>query len=55
MQDQSPLIAYPKTRNGVDDYEFITGAQLNRLVDGAAKALLAAGVEAVVCTIPQPL
>ncbi|KAI9743887.1 MAG: hypothetical protein M1818_002621 [Claussenomyces sp. TS43310] len=45
--DQSPLIAYPKTRSGVSDYEFFTGKDLNRLVDGAAKSLIAAGIEPV--------
>jgi hypothetical protein len=45
--DQSPLIAYPRTQHGVDDYELFTGAQLNRLVDGAVRALLGEGVEAV--------
>ncbi|KAF8862994.1 putative NRPS-like enzyme [Acephala macrosclerotiorum] len=45
--DQAPLIAYPKTKDGVDDYEFFTGKKLNRLVDGAVKALIAMGVEPV--------
>jgi hypothetical protein len=47
--DQVPLIAYPKTKHGVDDYEFFTGSQLDRLVDGAVKSLLEEGVEVVVC------
>lgn len=46
--EQVPLIAYPKTRDGVSDYEFFTGRELNRLVDGAAKALIGMGVEPVV-------
>jgi hypothetical protein len=50
--DQSPLVAYPKTKQGVDDYELFTGAQLNQLVDGAVRALLADGVEAVVRDLP---
>lgn len=50
--DQSPLIAYPKTKHGVDNYELFTGTQLNQLVDGAVRALLAEGVEAVVRTVP---
>lgn len=49
--DQVPLIAYPKTKHGVDDYELFNGAQLNRLVDGAVKVLLAEGVESVVRTL----
>ena len=47
-EDQSPLIAHPKTKLGVDDYELFSGQQLNRLVDGAAKALSKAGIEPVV-------
>ncbi|KUJ18954.1 putative NRPS-like enzyme [Mollisia scopiformis] len=45
--EQVPLIAYPKTTDGVDDYEFFTGKELNRLVDGAAKALIGMGVQPV--------
>jgi hypothetical protein len=41
--DQTPLLAYPKTRLRVSDYELVTGATLNRFVDGAAKALLESG------------
>jgi hypothetical protein len=48
--DQTPLIAYPATKHGVGDYELFTGAQLNRLVDGAVRSLLGEGVEAVVRT-----
>ena len=46
--DQCPLIAYPKTQHGVDDYELINGSQLNRWVDGAVAALMKEGVEPVV-------
>ncbi|KAE8441859.1 hypothetical protein EG329_004214 [Mollisiaceae sp. DMI_Dod_QoI] len=45
--EQVPLIAYPKTSDGVDDYEFFTGKELNRLVDGAAKALIGMGIQPV--------
>ncbi|PMD33859.1 putative NRPS-like enzyme [Hyaloscypha variabilis F] len=45
--DQSPLIAYPKSKLGVADYEVFTGKQLDRLVDGAAKALLEAGLRSL--------
>jgi hypothetical protein len=48
-EEQVPLLAYPVSRKSVDDYEFFTGAQLNRLVDGAAKALINVGFEPVVC------
>jgi hypothetical protein len=46
--DQTPLIAYPKSIHGVTDYEFVTGNDLNRLVDGGAKALIRAGITPVV-------
>ena len=46
--DQVPLVAYPKTKTGVTDYEHFTGAHLNRLIDGAAKALLNSGIEPIV-------
>jgi hypothetical protein len=46
--DQTPLIAYPKTRFGVSDYELITAVTLNRFIDGAAKALLESGFPPVV-------
>jgi hypothetical protein len=50
-EDQSPLIAYPKTKLGVTDYELFTGEHLNRLVDGATKALIKAGIPPVVSNI----
>ena len=46
--DQTPLLAYPKTPLGVDDYELFTGAYLNKLIDGVAKVFLEAGIEPVV-------
>ena len=46
--DQCPLIAYSKTKHGVEDYELFNGTQLNRLVDGAVKALIKEGVDPVV-------
>lgn len=53
--DQSPVIAYPKTELGISDYELFTGRDLNRLVDGAAKSLIKAGLEPVVCALPTIL
>lgn len=44
---QKPLLAYPAPK-GVDNYELFTGSHLNRLVDGAAKALLKLGFEPTV-------
>lgn len=46
--DQTPLIAYPKTHLGIDDYELFNGKTLNRLVDGASKFLISIGLLPVV-------
>lgn len=50
-EPQTPLIAYPKSRLGVDDYEVFTGSDLNRLVNGGSKALMGMGLAPVVCTL----
>lgn len=47
-EDQVPLVAYPKSKLGIADYEFFTGKQLDRLVDGAAKALIKSGLRSLV-------
>lgn len=47
-EDQTPLLAFPKTSQCVTDYEPITGATLNCFVDGAAKCLIRKGFPAVV-------
>jgi hypothetical protein len=47
-EDQSPLLAYPKSKHGITDYELFDGRQLDRLVDGAAKALIDAGIRPLV-------
>jgi hypothetical protein len=47
-EDQSPLLAYPKSKHGITDYELFNGRQLNQLVDGAAKALIVAGIPSLV-------
>ncbi|KAM0806547.1 putative NRPS-like enzyme [Seiridium cardinale] len=41
--DQTPLLAFPKSKHGVVDYEPISGALLNQFVDGAARCLMARG------------
>ncbi|RDW69422.1 hypothetical protein BP6252_08442 [Coleophoma cylindrospora] len=46
-EDQTPLLAYPKSRLGVADYELIPGKLLNRFVDGAVESLLRLGIEPV--------
>jgi acyl-CoA synthetase (AMP-forming)/AMP-acid ligase II len=50
-EDQTPLLSYPKSKLGITDYEFFTGKDLNRLVDGAAKALIKRGIKPVVCML----
>ena len=49
--DQTPLLAYPKSRLGVTDFELISGKQLDSLVDGAAHALIKIGIAPVVSYI----
>ncbi|KAI0971263.1 putative NRPS-like enzyme [Xylaria arbuscula] len=44
--DQTPLIAFPKTRTSATDFEPIAGAALDRFVDGAAKSLIQRGLVA---------
>jgi hypothetical protein len=51
--DQSAVIAYP--RLGITDYELFSGRDLNRMVDGAAKSLIKAGLSPVVCAYPTIL
>ncbi|KAE8548968.1 hypothetical protein EYB25_009351 [Talaromyces marneffei] len=46
-EDQTPLIAFPRTRQGYTDYEPVTGATLNRFVDGTAKCLIEKGFQPV--------
>ena len=50
---QVPLIAYPKSKLGITDYEFFTGKQLDRLVDGAAKSLINSGLKPLVRQPPS--
>uniref|UniRef100_A0A093VDW2 Linear gramicidin synthase subunit D n=1 Tax=Talaromyces marneffei PM1 TaxID=1077442 RepID=A0A093VDW2_TALMA len=46
-EDQTPLIAFPRTRQGYTDYEPVTGATLNHFVDGTAKCLIEKGFQPV--------
>jgi hypothetical protein len=46
-EDQFPLYAFPKGQT-VDDYEMISGKMLDRLIDGACKVLIEAGLGPVV-------
>lgn len=45
---QTPIIAYPKSSQGITDYEFFTGSDIDYLVDGAAKAFIGSGLKPVV-------
>jgi hypothetical protein len=53
-EDQNPLIAYPRSKQGITDYELFSGRQLDLLVDGAAKRLLEAGIEPLVRSTTLP-
>ncbi|KAG6035344.1 putative NRPS-like protein biosynthetic cluster [Claviceps citrina] len=46
-QDQTPLLAFPRSRNGVADFERLSGAALYRLINGAARSLVDKGFPAV--------
>ncbi|KAI1126135.1 hypothetical protein F5Y10DRAFT_293994 [Nemania abortiva] len=41
----SPILAYPRTAQSVDDYEKFTGKQLDQFVDGAVKYFLSRGLK----------
>ncbi|KAI1154384.1 hypothetical protein F4825DRAFT_472375 [Nemania diffusa] len=41
----TPILAYPRTARGVDDYEKFTGKQLNRFVDSGVKYFLSQGLK----------
>lgn len=48
-ENQVPLLACPSiSANKVDDYELVTGHELDRLIDGAAKKFLSCGIKPVV-------
>lgn len=51
-EDQTPLFAYPKSRRGVTDFEYVTGKDLDRLVDTAASTFGRAGFVPVVGSAP---
>lgn len=54
---QTPLLAYPKSKQGLTDYELFSGKDINRLIDGAVKRLIEEGFAPVVssiCTVPEP-
>ncbi|KAL9625656.1 MAG: hypothetical protein Q9160_000370 [Pyrenula sp. 1 TL-2023] len=40
---QIPLLAYPESKQGLTDYEFFSGKDINRLIDGAVKRLIKEG------------
>ncbi|RMJ25466.1 NRPS-like enzyme [Aspergillus sp. HF37] len=41
----APILAYPRTESSVDDFEYFTGKDLDRLIDGAVKRIIALGLE----------
>ena len=47
-EDQTPLLAFPRTKHGVSDFEQLSGATLYRLVNGAVKCLIDKGFPVVV-------
>ncbi|PYI03850.1 acetyl-CoA synthetase-like protein [Aspergillus sclerotiicarbonarius CBS 121057] len=40
-----PILAYPRTPSSVADYEYFTGRDLDRLIDGAVSRYIALGLE----------
>lgn len=51
--DQTPLLAFPKKLTSATDFEHITGAALNRFVDGAAKSFMLKGIPATASIYPN--
>lgn len=45
---QTPILAYPRSKQGLTDYEYFSSRDINRLIDGAVKALIKKGIEPVV-------
>ena len=48
-KDPPPFLAYPRATQVSDDYEILSTADVDRLVDGAAKFLVEHGFSPVVC------
>ena len=49
---QTPILAYPKSSQGVTDYEYFSGRDIDRFIDSGAKALIEKGLKPVVCGDP---
>lgn len=43
----APILGYPRVENNPNDYEKLTGQQLDKFVDGAVKYFLASGLKPV--------
>jgi acyl-CoA synthetase (AMP-forming)/AMP-acid ligase II len=43
----APILAYPRTERSVADFEYFTGKDLDRLIDGAVKRMIVLGLEPV--------
>lgn len=52
-KDDVPLIAYPGSAKGVDDYVHYTARQLDIFVDEAVRKYMSAGLPAKVCKSPS--
>ena len=49
VESSPPFLAYPRTRQGLKDYEIFSTLDLHNLVDGAAKCLIKRGFAPAVC------
>ena len=52
-EDQTPIIAFPRSRHGTTDYDRISGFVLDQFVDGAARQLARRGFPPVVSIEPR--
>lgn len=52
-KEDVPLIAYPGSSKGVDDYVHYTARKLDIFVDEAVRKYMSAGLPAKVCTPPS--
>ena len=43
------ILGYPRHAGRVDKYEYFTGRQLDRYIDGAVKCLISSGLHPVSC------
>jgi hypothetical protein len=48
----APILAYPRTERSVADFEYFTGKDLDRLIDGAVKRMIVLGLQPV-CPVEE--